>query len=366
MHRSHACTAAPFVKFVHSLSQASPRSRAPPTFTVQCSQSADTVAPMRALPCCAALALAACSTQNPFFGLDTDSNSSSATDPGGTTSAATATPTSQGPTTVDPTSAPTTTTTEPATTDNPSEPLTSGTGQLDTGLPSDTTTTAANTTGDNSGSSSGDSTTGDPACMLHKDPDFDDRLRINGQLADKCAASPTYFTGRLVIGLNALQFQTTATGCENESGLGLLALGSNYSLPSTKISPCAKLWLYRDGPGPACDIAQFYVIAKETNLALAVGSFSPQQPVLDPPPILVTPTPELLPCCDAQAQMCCDDGMFGDFSLAIDNTDVLPGETKDLMLDGMPGRFTNIQHWQTTNCDTKEPSARRDWAGVRQ
>ena len=119
-------------------------------------------------------------------------------------------------------------------------------------------------------------------------------------------------------------------------------------------------------PGPACDIAQFYVIGKETNLPLAVGSFSPQQPALNPPPILVTPVPELLPCCDAQAQMCCGDGMFGDFSLAIDNTDVLPGETKDLMLDGMPGRFTNIQHWQTTNCDTKELSARRDWAGVRQ
>ena len=321
---------------------------------------------MRALPCCAALALAACSTQNPFFGLDTDSNS--ATDPSGATSAATATPTSQGPTTADPTADPTSapTTTGPATTNNPSEPLTSGTGQLDTGLPSDTTTTDPNSTGASSGSSSGDSTTGDPACMLHKDPDFDDRLRFNGLLADKCAASPTYFTGRLVVGFNELQFQTSGTACDSESGLGLLSLGSNYSLPSMKISPCAKLWLYRDGPGPACDIGQFYVIGKETNLPLAIGSFSPQQPVLAPPPILVTPTPELLPCCDAEAQMCCGDGMFGDFSLAIDNTDVGPGETKDLMFDGMPGRLTNIQHWQTTNCITKEPAARRDWAGVRQ
>lgn len=314
---------------------------------------------MRHLPYCPALLLAACTSQNPLFGLETETDGTTAASSGHTT---TTTPTTAGPTSP--------TTGEPATsespgTGNPSEPLTS-TGPATTAVDPNTATavdpnTTSNETNDSDVNSS---STGEPACVLHTHPEFDDRLRINGLLKPVCTQSPMYFHGKLMAGNDELKFNTTGTGCDGEEKYGVLSLGSNYALPILNDSPCAKLYVFRDGDGPDCDIAQFFVVVLDPIETVAVGSFTPEEPVMNGPADLGMIEPNLMPCCTAEAQDCCDD-MLGNSSLKVDGTEVLPGNTDPVVYNGKAGRLYNIQYWDTRDCVADVLSRRHDWIGVR-
>ena len=310
---------------------------------------------MRPLIYCVALALTACNSSNPLFGLDPTEGTGGATTADATSDGATAADTSAAPTSQGPTTG------EGPTTASPSEPVTSGTtDQLDT-----TGVDPNSTSNETNDSDIADSSTGEMFCELHKDPDFDDILRQAGQPYDQCFNSVSYFHGKLQAGGGELRFNTTGTQCDGEENLGVLSLGTGYSLTVPLESQCAKLYLYRDGKGPVCNIAQFFIVQADPSLAIAIGAFSPAQPVMNPPPSLVTPEPELLPCCPAESQACCEQGMFGDYALNVEGTLVLPGATDQILVDGKPALLANIQNWETGECLNKELVGRRDWAGIR-
>lgn len=305
-----------------------------------------------------ALLLTACSSSNPLFGLDPTDASGETTAAAATGDATTtATPTSQGPTT-DPTAEPTT---EATSTASPSEPLTSGTGLQDTtGV--DPGTTGQSTSDDDTGNTS----TGEMFCELYKDPDFHDILHVEGQPLAKCINEVTYFHGKLVTGDGVLRFDTTDTpDCNSEENYGVLSLGAGYSISVPNEGKCAKLYVYRDGDGPDCDIAQFFVLQADPAMPIAIGAFTPAEPVQNPPATLVLPEPELLPCCPAESQGCCEDAMFGDYALHVDDVTVLPGATEDITVNGQPGRLINIQNWQASECLENKLVGRRDFVAIR-
>lgn len=303
-----------------------------------------------------ALLLTACSSQNPLFGLDPTDASGETTAAAAATGDATttATPTSQGPTTAITTATTAEPTSEATSTASPSEPLTSSTGLQDT---------TGHSTSDND---TGSTSTGEMFCELYKDPDFADILHVDGQPLAKCINEVTYFHGKLVTGDGVLRFDTTDTpNCSSEEDYGVLSLGSGYSISVPNETKCAKLYLFRDGEGPDCDIAQFFVLQADPPMPIAIGAFTPAKPAPNPPAALVIPEPELLPCCPAESQGCCEDAIFGDYALHVGDVTVLPGATADVTVDGQPGRLLNIQHWQASECLEKEPVGRRDFVAIR-
>jgi hypothetical protein len=319
---------------------------------------------MRPLPYFAALTLAACTGQNPLFGLATETGSSSAAPTGST-----ATPTGDGPTSNSPTAATSTSADATSSADTTSAVSMSGTTDrpatttavdpnTTTGQTDDGTTTTTTTTGD-------PASTGEMACLLQVSPTFNDHLQMGGEPYASCNSNPTFFHGRLMAGGNELRFNTSNTGCVGEEKLGPLSLGTHYDLPVANDSPCAKLFVYRDGDAPECDIAQFIVvIPTDPPETIAVGYFTPTNPIVNRN-ITFKPEAKLLPCCPEESQECCDDGMFGDFKLTVDGEDVFPGETAPVQFDGKPGRLANIQNWQTGDCLNNAVLARHDWIGIR-
>lgn len=317
---------------------------------------------MRTLVFLSTLALTACTSNNPFFGLDTDATGSSG---GSTTTAAT----TANPTTTEdpPTTTPPDTTTEPLTTagpttESPTTPVTSGSSDPGTtAIDPDTTTGVAE-------SSSSGSSTGAELCELSKDPDFSGLLYKDDVIAECQAVN--YIPGKLLKGDGPLRLATTNTGCPNEAGKGTLSIGKGYDLPLPADSPCGKLYLFRDGLDPTCDIAHFFFVAN--NLPYATGSFTPGQPPMNPPVALTAPVEEVLweACCPIEAQDCCNNNM-GDYSLVFPPVQdpVAPGQR----IDNVPGEagallsIINIQDWTSAICDPNMDKNvhTSDWAAVR-
>ncbi len=311
------------------------------------------------------LTLASCTSQNPLFGLDTETT-------GGTTSAstttATASTTEPPPPTSDPTAPGTTTdtpTSEALTTDNPSAPVTSGSSDpgTSTGVNPDTTGVVESSTG------AGEST-GEPACELHKPDAFDGHMYKDDVKAELCGPPLTFYGGRLLKGDGPLRFATN-TGCPGDANKGILSLGKGYDLPLAQDGPCAKLYIDRDGPGPVCDIGHFYIVING-QIPLAAGAFTPMGPPDNPPPTLVSPVEAVLssPCCPADAQDCCG-GNFGDYSFKFPPVkDPIPPGVR---VDNVPGdggslmSILNIQAWDSAICDPNGDKVLvvRDWAAVR-
>lgn len=322
---------------------------------------------MRHLTYCPALLLAACTSQNPLFGLETETTTAGSSGHTTTTTPTTAGPTSNNPTTGEPPTSESATGESPGT-DNPSAPLTSGTGNPGTTDIDPGATTGVVDTGnistDSNDTDTGDSSTGEPACMLTKNTEFDERLHVDGEPKDLCVTSPMFFHGKLMPGNGALRFNTTDTGCPGEEKLGPLSLGLNYSLPVAKDTPCAKLYLFRDGDGPGCDIAQFFIVTMNPFETIVAGSFTPEAPAMNAPEALTVPEPVLIPCCPPEAQQCCA-ADFGDYALAVNGTEVLPGKTEKVMFNENEGRLYNIQYYESEKCIEQEPLVRHDWIGVR-
>ena len=302
------------------------------------------------------LTLASCTSQNPVFGLNTEGT-------GGSTSAGTTTaPPTTGPptTTTDPTTEALTTdnpTTEALTTDNPSAPVTSGTGTgTDTGVVESSTSVGESTTG------AGEST-GDPACELKKNLDVSDALYLDGVKAQLCAKNIVTLIGKLEASPDVLKFNTKATGCVGEAGKGLLTLGAGYALPVVGTSPCATLFLYRDGDGPSCDIGSFFIVSKETAMPLASGSFTRGLDPNQPPFMLMMPLEEQNPyCCPPEAQDCCEPE-FGDYDLVFPMVNPIhPGDPPAEVMNSL---VLNIQNYRSSDCvDPNNPIRRRDWAAL--
>ncbi|MBK9757831.1 MAG: hypothetical protein IPO88_30845 [Nannocystis sp.] len=305
------------------------------------------------------LTLASCTSNNPLFGLDTEGT-------GGTTSAGTTTaaPPTTGPaSTTDPTTPGTTTTdnptTEALTTDNPSAPVTSSSSDpgTSTGVNADTTTgVVENSTG------VGEST-GEPICALTKADGFSDFVYLDGMKAQICAGNVVSLIGKLEAGPDVLKFNTKGTGCVGESGKGLLTLGAGYALPVPMTSPCAKLFIYRDGDGPLCDIGTFFIISKELLMPLASGSFTRKADPNQPPFMLLDPAEEQNPyCCPPDAQDCCKPE-FGDYDLVPPGVDPIhPGDPPAEVMNSL---VLNIQNYRTSNCvDPNNSLNRRDWAAL--
>lgn len=311
---------------------------------------------MRTLVFLSTLALTACTSNNPFFGLDTDTTTSSSTS---TSNSTTVDP----PTTTDPTGPGTTTdtiTTAGPTTESPTTPVTSSSSD-----PSTTTLDPDTTTGVAESSTSG-SSTGAEFCELGI-TDFSGFL-YQGNAKDPALLCPdpvTYFPNtKLLKGGGPLRLGS----CTNPPAPEL-TIGKGYDLPVPADSPCGKLYLYRDGDGPLCDISHFRFIAEQKPYA--AGSFSAQQPPPNPPPAaLVTLVEEVPwePCCPMEAKDCCPEGL-GDYSLAFSGIPepILPGE----LVENIPGpdntlfSVINIQTWISATCDPIVYAHTSDWASVR-
>lgn len=314
---------------------------------------------MRTSGCLAAFLVAGCSAPNPFFELTPGDGSGVAA----TTEAAT----TQGPTT-DPVGSISASMSDASITASDPSGVTSGGLEPGTssGVGPGTSTGGEPGTSTGPASSTGvESTTGDMQCTLAIDPNFDERLYINEEVAAQCNGGPIYFHGRLLAGPLELRFSTSNTGCPSEENVGTLSLGKGYSFPVPMDGPCAKLYIYPDGPGPVCDIGRFYVLQAETQTALVTGSFS--SPDLPPPgKVVVTPVPSLSKeCCPVDSLACCLDGVNGDNMLSVDNVDVVPGDLADFPIDGGTARLANIQSWQAKDCGLKVLFGRNDWAAIR-
>lgn len=300
------------------------------------------------------LTLAGCSSNNPFFGLDTDTTGSSS---GGTTTAAT----TANPTTTEdpPTTTPPDTTTEPMTTagpttESPTAPVTSTTG-----IDPDTSTGVAE-------SSSSGSSTGAESCELTKNLEFSGFLFKNGVPIEQCPnVGFSYFPNtKLLKGDGPLRLGNCTNPAEPE-----LSIGKGYDLPVPKDSPCGKLYLFRDGDNATCDIGHFYFLAG--GAPYAAGSFTPEEPAINPPVELTMLVEEVLSqeCCATDGLDCCDETL-GDYSLVFPTVEdpIPPG----IRIDGVLGEagavlsILNIQAWHAPLCDPNEPiSNARDWAAVR-
>lgn len=301
------------------------------------------------------LTLAACSSNNPFFGLDTDTTGSS----GGTTTTAA---TTANPTTTEdpPTTTPPDTTTEPMTTagpttESPTAPVTSTTG-----IDPDTSTGVAES------SSSSGSSTGAESCELTKNLEFSGFLFKNGVPLEQCPnVGFSYFPNtKLLKGDGPLRLGNCTNPAEPE-----LSIGKGYDLPVPKDSPCGKLYLFRDGDNATCDIGHFYFLAG--GAPYAAGSFTPEEPAINPPVELTMLVEEVLSqeCCATDGLDCCDETL-GNYSLVFPTVEdpIPPG----IRIDGVPGEagavlsILNIQAWHAPVCDPNEPiSNARDWAAVR-
>ncbi len=313
---------------------------------------------MRTSGCLAAFLVAGCSAPNPFFELTPGDGSGVAA----TTEAAT----TQGPTT-DPVGSISASMSDASITASDPSGVTSGGLEPGTssGVGPGTSTGGEPGTSTGPASSTGaESSTGETQCTLQTDPDFDERLWVNGKLAAQCFGAPIYFHGKLLAGQQELRFNTSGTGCAFEENVGIISLGKGYILPVPVEGPCAKLYVYPDGPGPLCDIGRFYVLQAENQTALVTGSFS--SPDMPPPgKVVVTPTLSLLDaCCPIESEQCCDD-QFGDLALTVGRVVVGPGDAADFPVDGNSVRLANIQSWQTGECLLKVMITRRDWAAIR-
>ena len=298
------------------------------------------------------LILASCTSNNPLFGLDTEGTGGSTS--AGTTTAPTST-TEPPPSTSDPTAPGTTDspTTEALTTDNPTVPVTSGSSDpgTSTGINPDTTTGVV------------ENSTGESICALTKADEFSDFVYIEGIKAQFCAGNVVSLIGKLEVSPDVLKFNTKNTGCVGESGKGLLTLGAGYALPVLGTSPCAKLFIYRDGDGPLCNIGSFFILDKDMMKPIASGSFTRGSDPNQPPFMLLNPLEELNPyCCPPDAQDCCKPE-FGDYDLVFPAVDPIhPGDPPGEFMNSL---VLNIQNYRTSNCvDPNNSLDRRDWAAL--
>lgn len=312
---------------------------------------------MRIAGCLAVLWLAGCSVPNPFFEFASGGATEGGTSDGsGGTQAAT----TQGPTSgsADSSGGVGSSGGEPPVTTSGVEPGTSSAASTSTGPES---STGLASTGQ-------ESSTGEMLCSLYIDPDFDERLQVNGLIAKDCFMSQYIYTGKLLAGNQALNFITSNTGCPNESGKGTLTLGNGYAIPVNQESACIKLIINRDGPGPDCNIGNFDAIDTATSKAILTGSFSsPDANTF--PSALLTPSfsdYKLNECCPLESQDCCMPEENGDLVMAVNGVAVQPGMVASVPVAEGMANVLNIQHWQTPNCQFEQLMGRRDWVAVRQ